>query len=57
MAPSAVVLTTDSILPVMLKAIPHRVQRAVLGLSSLMRRGCFRWMSSGKQRQLYRETM
>lgn len=54
MALSAVVLTTVSILLVTLKAIPHRVWRAVLVLSSLMRGGYYRWM---KGRQLYRETM
>lgn len=49
MAPSAVAMTTVSILPVMLKAIPHRVRGAVLGLSSLVRSGYFRWMSPVKR--------
>lgn len=51
---SAVALTTVSISPVMLKAIPASVWRAALGLSSLMKSGYYRWMSRG---QLYREAV
>lgn len=49
---SAVALTTVSISPVTLKAIPSSAWRAALGLSSLMKSGYYRWM-----RQLYREAV
>lgn len=49
MALSAVVVTTVSILPVMLKAIPLSVWRAALGLFSLMKSGYYRWMSPVKR--------